>query len=113
MMFNPNDLAAATKDAYSFPRYGKTQWLACSAFLAARGYSIEQADAILRSKIMRYAADNAARYNRATVNDLADCLDHRMGGAAQLAEYIRDVIEGIKDERAETVRATFHIVVVR
>ena len=110
MMFNANDLAANTKDAYSFPRYGKAQWLACCALLAGRGYNVQEADAILRSKIMRYAADNATRYNRATVNELADCLDNRMGGPESLKQYIADVIDGMKEERVEAVRATFHVV---
>lgn len=110
MNFDAAQLAKNTKDAYSFSRYGKAQWLACATLLAARGYSYEQADAVLRSKIMRYAADNAARYNRATVNHLADCLDNRMGGPESLAEYISDVIEGMKEEQAEAIRATFHVV---
>lgn len=66
-------LAAKTDNAYSFDRYAT--WSACAAALASMGYTAEEAEAILRSKHMRWAADAAsnarvARYGDATSTDL-------------------------------------------
>jgi hypothetical protein len=55
--FDPAALAAATTDAYSHDRYGPTEWLASCALLADRGFTQRQAETVLRSSIMRWAAD--------------------------------------------------------
>ena len=50
------DLAVRTADAYSADRYAS--WVACARLLVTvRGYSLREAEAILRSKWMRWAAD--------------------------------------------------------
>jgi hypothetical protein len=67
-------LADKTADAYSFDRY--TSWTACAAMLLRRGHSAMEAEAILRSKWTRWAADVAdKRHGRATAADLAAYMD--------------------------------------
>lgn len=67
-------IAERTKDAYSYPRYAN--WLDCVHLLLKRGYTEAQTVWILRSKWMRWAADDStARYGRATSNDIARFLD--------------------------------------
>lgn len=67
-------LADATGDAYSSTRY--SSWLQCAVVLLRRGYSYEQAEAILRSKWMRWAADQSPMsYGKATSTDLIRFLD--------------------------------------
>jgi hypothetical protein len=51
-------LAGETLDAYSANRY--RSWTACARFLLEEGWSEKQAEAILRSKVMRWAADRSA-----------------------------------------------------
>ena len=65
-------LAVRTADAYSFDRYAS--WKACAAALLRRGYNDRQAEKILRSRIMRWVADNA-RHGYATSNDLLRFMD--------------------------------------
>jgi hypothetical protein len=63
-------LAAKTEDAYSFDRYAS--WKACCAMLLRRGYTAEQAEAVLRSKWTRWAADASKQiFGRATSKDLS------------------------------------------
>lgn len=63
-----------TSDAYSFNRYAS--WRACVTLLARRGHTYAEAETILRSKWMRWAADQSSqRYGRATSRDLARFLD--------------------------------------
>lgn len=52
-------LAEATADAYMADSYGATDWRACSLELLSRGLTVEEAEAILRSKHMRWADDGA------------------------------------------------------
>lgn len=66
-------LAERTSDAYSADRY--LSWTACAALLLGRGFSEDEAEAILRSKWMRWAADQADG-EKATVDDLANWLDN-------------------------------------
>lgn len=62
-------LAQRTLHAYSADRY--RSWQACVALLLRRGLSERQAEAILLSKWMRWAADNSSkRYGYATSADL-------------------------------------------
>ncbi len=64
-----DDLAQKTGDAYSATRYNS--WRNVCATLLKRGYTERQAEAILRSKWTRWAADAAdANYGEATANDL-------------------------------------------
>lgn len=62
-------LAARTTDAYSFNRYAN--WPACAAALERAGFTERQAEAILRSRITRWAADESQhKYGSATAADL-------------------------------------------
>lgn len=83
-------LAAATADAYSFDRY--RDWRACVALLLRRGYTERQAEAILRSKHMRWAADQSPnRYGRVTSADLARYLDKQKGN---WTKEVADLVAG-------------------
>lgn len=50
----------ATRDAYSYDRYGETEWRRCADYLAELGLTAREIESVLRSKVMRWAADNAA-----------------------------------------------------
>lgn len=52
-------LAIITKDAFSYDRYGKTQWLNIAKFLERQGLNTTEAEWVLRSKWMRWAGDQA------------------------------------------------------
>lgn len=77
--WKPAEVVARTRDAYSIDRFGS--WLACARLLRDRGYTALEAEVILRSKIMRWAADHSQddgrRYGRATAKDLARYLDQQ------------------------------------
>ena len=62
-------LAVKTSDAYSADRYGCTCWIKCAALLLANGFTEEEAEAQLRSKNMRWAADGAKRETRSARYD--------------------------------------------
>lgn len=71
-------LSAKTRDAYSYERYA--HWTAVALMLLRRGYSDEQAEVILRSKITRWASDmSEARYGRVTAKDVARYIDRFPG----------------------------------
>jgi hypothetical protein len=65
-------LAALTADAYSYDRY--RSWRSCARMLLTAGYGEPEAEAILRSKWTRWAADAVESprkpYGRATGRDL-------------------------------------------
>ena len=72
---NIDVLAVQTLDAYSANRY--SSWRAVVSMLLRRGYSERETEAILRSKWMRWAADNSPRpYGRATYKDVERFLDN-------------------------------------
>lgn len=82
-------LAEKTSDAYSYDRYAS--WGACAAILLRRGFSEKEAEAILRSKWTRWAADSSEKpYGRATSNDLASFLDRGgfVPGHARVTELV-------------------------
>lgn len=54
-LFNPTKLAEETSNAYSADRYNS--WKSVAALLADRGFNAWEAEAILRSKWTRWAAD--------------------------------------------------------
>jgi hypothetical protein len=67
-------VANRTQDAYSVDRY--RSWLACAKLLHGRGYTEREIETIMRSKIMRWAADWSSKpHGRATAADLASYLD--------------------------------------
>lgn len=65
-------LALKTSDAYSSYKY--RDWSSLALFLLKRGYTFEQAEEILRSKITRWAADRST-HAYATVTDLKRYMD--------------------------------------
>lgn len=80
-------IAEQTSDAYSFDRYGS--WLACATLLVRRGYSVDECEAILRSKWMRWAADASSnRYGRCSSADLARYLDKQTNLKARVRELV-------------------------
>lgn len=67
-------VADASADAYSRDRYAS--WLGVARMLIARGYSNREAEAILRSKWTRWAADASPKaYGKVAAKDLAAWLD--------------------------------------
>lgn len=80
-------IAQRTQDAYSFDRYGERGWRACALMLARRGYTDRQIEALLRSKVTRWASDNSnARYGRVSSIDLARYLDLSLPGDMEMVE---------------------------
>lgn len=72
-------VANACADAYSFDRY--KSWSAVAEMLLRRGLSEKQAEAVMRSKWTRWAADaSAARYGRVTGKDLERWIERSMQG---------------------------------
>jgi hypothetical protein len=73
-------IAARTRDAYSVDRYAS--WQAVAAALLRRNYTPVAVEALLRSKITRWAADySKAPRGRATSADVLRCLDRNPGFA--------------------------------
>lgn len=69
-------LAARTSDAYSASRYAS--WEAVARALLGRGFTPLAVEAILRSKLTRWAADaSSAAHGRATANDLLRFIDRQ------------------------------------
>ena len=50
-------LAERTSNAYMADMYGEASWRECCRVLLRRGYTEREAEAILRSKVMRWADD--------------------------------------------------------
>jgi hypothetical protein len=76
-----------TSGAYSFDRYGVTEWRRAIRMMDARGFTEMQITAVLYSKWMRWAAD-AANHERGRATDLERYLDVHVGGRIykQIAE---------------------------
>lgn len=74
-------LAQRTSDAYSYDRY--RSWNAVCAWLLKQGWSEEQAEEILRSKYMRWAADRC-NGDKASVNHLATFMVQNDGSSIML-----------------------------
>ena len=87
-------LAERTADAYSFDRYGS--WTACARLLLSRGHSEREAEAILRSKWMRWAADaSTARYGKVPASALADWLNKLAAHSAEgFQKDVRELVAG-------------------
>lgn len=70
-MMTVEDLAEKTSDAYSACRYNS--WKACVKALRKEGYDDMQIEAILRSKLARWAADSSKNsYGKASSVDLVN-----------------------------------------
>jgi hypothetical protein len=56
----------AAEGAYSADRYGADEWRKAAGFLAAHGFTAEEIETILKSKWMRWAADNLGNDGKAS-----------------------------------------------
>jgi hypothetical protein len=84
-------LVDKTCDAYSFDRFAS--WSACVALLLRRGYSEREAEAILRSKWMRWAGDASDHaYGHITSADLGRFLDERRNICTQ--DAVNELVVG-------------------
>ncbi len=82
-------VAMRTSNAYSVNNYAS--WVACASMLLRRGYTAAQAEAILRSKWMRWSCDASnKRYGTNTSVDLARFLDDKRNGCTLNA--VRDLV---------------------
>ena len=57
MSKKPAQIAFETRDAYSASRYGNREWVNCAAYLQGLGLTDDDVETVLRSKVMRWAAD--------------------------------------------------------
>lgn len=84
------ELANKCADAYSADRYAS--WPAVAEWLLRKGYTEAEAEAIMRSKWTRWAADASSnRYGRNTAADLAAWManeEKRMGRTKFAAEVV-------------------------
>lgn len=86
-------VASKTEDAYSFGRF--TSWNGCAQVLRALGYDAREAEAVMRSKHMRWAGDCSSHPDRPNSKDLRSYLDGGHGktvlpGSAELAQLVRE-----------------------
>ena len=71
-----------TSDAYSRPAYGEVEWAKCAAILLAHGHSAEITAALLASRLMRWAREDAADYDAPTSQDFERFLNTPAGLSA-------------------------------
>lgn len=88
-----DQLNALTIDAYSRNRY--TSWNACIAALANKNFSFGEAQAILMSKHMRWAADASDKpFGRANSSDLLRYIDEPRYAKFFTKKALADLIAG-------------------
>lgn len=85
-------LAAETADAYSFDRYGETEWRKTATSLLARDWTRAEVEWVLRSKFMRWAADMSSS-DAPTAKDVLAFIDEPRNRASRA-----DVQKHIADE---------------
>lgn len=95
----PNNLALAlaqkTADAYSYDRF--RSWNSVARLLLGRGYTMREAEAIMRSKWMRWAADNAtASYGKIPARVIIEYMDGMIDrwGTAWFQRELREIVVG-------------------
>lgn len=84
------DVAFTTRDARSHDRYGRGAWVMTAKRLAQRGYDRQQIEAVLRSKIMRWAGDASGKTKPTSADVLTYLDDPRNGGAAEIERITQD-----------------------
>lgn len=88
-----DQVAERTSDAYSFDRY--TSWKACAIVLMDLGYDVNEAEAILRSKHTRWAADSSNKpYGRANSSDLKRYLENPQNVKHVRGTELAQLVEG-------------------
>jgi hypothetical protein len=90
-------LAERTGDAYSYDRYDN--WTEVAKALLEAGYSEREAEAIMRSKWTRWAADFAEgkgqRYGRVTADSVLAYMKHvHKNNARHLQAEVRGLVKG-------------------
>lgn len=86
-------LDIATRDAYSYERYGSREWTRCVKLLIQEwAFTPREAEAILRSKWMRWAADS----DTATAVALSAWLSRELtcGGFARFRADVEALVDG-------------------
>jgi hypothetical protein len=91
--WDPHVMAFVTKDAYSADRYNS--WPAVCMRLNQRGFTAREAEAILRSKWMRWAGDARPKSGKPTSTDLLNFLDSSKivpgdSAVTELLSYYKD-----------------------
>lgn len=90
-------LVDQTSAAYSIDRY--SDWAAVAEMLLGRGYTEQEAAAILLSKWTRWAADAGEHlhggHGHSTVGDLEKFLDDMDDVAAQVADLVTETFPGV------------------
>ena len=67
-----NYLVEKTENAYSFNRYGESNWRECIKMLADKGLNADEIEAVMCSKWTRWAGDMSNNpYGNVTAQDLA------------------------------------------
>lgn len=60
-----------THDAFSRPAFGDAEWAKCAAILLDAGHTVDEAAALLASRLTRWAREDAADYDAPTAGDFA------------------------------------------
>ena len=55
-----SDIASRTEDSFKFGHYGRKRWIQCILFLFDQGCTASQIEWVLRSKHMRWSADQVS-----------------------------------------------------
>ena len=71
-----DQLAKVTQTAYSFSAYGEAEWLKTAKMLRARGFTLEEVEAVLRSKLTRWCRDMFSKNDEGKAIYLEQYLDH-------------------------------------
>jgi hypothetical protein len=79
MTKKPEQITYETLDSYSANRYGNREWVNCAAYLQGLGLSDADVETVLRSKVMRWAADDCNNsddyFDYPTVADLRNYVE--------------------------------------
>ena len=75
--------------AYSFDAYGAENWKNVIEWLLSQGYTQDETEQVLRSKLMRWASDRASKYGDATVEDFIEYNnDLARNGKTQVEDFL-------------------------
>ena len=75
--------------AYSFDAYGAESWKNVIEWLLSQGYTQDETEQVLRSKLMRWASDRASKYGDATVEDFIRYNDEKTRkGKTQVDDFL-------------------------
>ena len=90
-------IASDTQNAYSFDRYGMNSWVKCAQMFLDWGMSPEEVEEMLRSKEMRFNADEAGLigYDQIKKNDFERLLKpvfekYKQGTIERVKRYCQD-----------------------